>query len=430
MHALEKILAKASGQREVRPGDIVTVAVDVAGINDLYLQVLQSFREIGTPRVWDPSKVVFFLDHYAPAPTIKSAANQKEMREFAESQGIGGVFDVNTGVCHQVLMEAGLSRPGSVVVITDSHTTTHGALGAFGTGVGATDLAAILATGKTWMLVPEVLAFRIEGTLPHGVTAKDVILHIIGKLGADVATYKAVEYLGETVQAMPLSERMVLCNMAVEMGAKTAYIQPDTAVLEYVRSRAGEFEVFETDAGYRYAAEYIFDVGNLEPQVAIPHSIDNVVPVKAGGRKRIHQGLIGTCTGGRLEDIAVAASILAGKKVAPGTRLLIIPASTEVLMQAIDKGYIQTLLAAGATLSTPGCGPCLGTHLGVLAPGEACVTASSRNFPGRMGSTEAEVYVASPATVAASALAGYLCDPREWLSSTTFGEVKENGWDS
>jgi 3-isopropylmalate/(R)-2-methylmalate dehydratase large subunit len=417
VHALEKILAKASGQREVSPGEIITVAVDLAGINDLYPQVLHAFQEIGLPRVWDPAKVVFFLDHYAPAPTVKSATTHKQMREFAAAQGISQVFDINSGVCHQVLVEAGLSRPGKVVIITDSHSTTHGAVGAYGTGVGATDLAGILATGKTWMPVPEVLAFRIEGRMPPGVAAKDVILKIIGTWGPEVAAYKAAEYLGEAVCSMPLSERMALCNMAVEMGAETAYIEPDATVLKYIATRTGDYEVFQTDPGYRYAAEYALEISELEPQVALPHSIDNVVPITAAGRKRIHQGLIGTCTGGRVEDIAIAASILNGRRVASGTRLLIIPASTNVLLEAIAKGYIQALLAAGATLSTPGCGPCLGTHLGVIAPGEACVTSSSRNFPGRMGSAEGEVYVASPATVAASALTGYLEDPRAWMKT-------------
>jgi len=415
LHALEKILAKASGQTEVRAGDMITVQVDVAGINDIYLQVLHAFREIGFPKVWDPGKVAFFLDHYAPAPTIKAAANQKQMREFAERQGISRVFDINSGVCHQVLVESGLSRPGRLLVITDSHSTTHGAVGAYGTGVGATDLAGILATGKTWMPVPEIISFKIEGTMPAGVSAKDVILSIIGKWGTDIAVYKAVEYSGEAVKAMALSERMVLCNMAVEMGAETSYIEPDAKVLEYVSARTNDFEVFRTDEDYQYSAEYTIDISGMEPMVAMPHSIDNVFPVAVAGKKRINQGLIGTCTGGRLEDIAIAASILAGKRISAKTRLLVIPASTEVLMQAMAKGYIQTLLSSGATLSTPGCGPCLGTHLGVIASGEACITSSSRNFPGRMGSSDSEVYVASPATVAASVLAGHLEDPLKWL---------------
>jgi len=416
MHALEKILSKASGNKKVQAGDIVTLDVDVAGINDLYLQVLESFKEIGASKVWDPSKVVFFFDHYAPAPTIKSASNQKVMRDFAQSQGIRHVFDINSGVCHQVLAESGLSLPGKVIVITDSHSTTHGSLGAFGTGVGATDQAAILATGKTWMLVPEIIGIRIEGQLPMGVSAKDVILKIIGELGPGIAAYKGIEYFGETIKHISLSERMVLCNMSVELGAKTAYIQPNEEVIKYVESFNKDFEIFENDKDFRYSAEYTFNVENLQPQVALPHCIDNVSAVADIGDKiRINQAFIGSCTGGRLEDIAVTAKILKGKKVADGTRLIIIPASTKVLLEAINKGYIQSLLEAGATISTPGCGPCLGAHQGILASGETCITTSSRNFPGRMGSNEAEVFVASPATAAASALAGYLCDPREFL---------------
>ena len=415
MHALEKILAKASGNKKVEAGDIVTVDVDVAGINDLYLQVLYSFDDIGRPKVWDPSKVVFFFDHYAPAPTIKSAANQKVMRDFAAAQGIENVFDINMGICHQVLVESGMSKPGSVVVITDSHSTTHGALGALGTGVGATDLAAIMASGKTWMMVPEIMAIRIEGEIPKGVSSKDIILSVLGDLGPSAAGYKAIEYLGETVESMPLAERMVLCNMAVELGAKTSYISPSEEIVRYVESHGVDFEVLETDEDFKYSKEYIIDVSKLVPQVAMPHSIDNVGPVGVCASKRIDQAFIGTCTGGRLEDIAAATSILKGKKIASGTRLVVIPASTNILMQAMSKGYVQALLEAGATFSTPGCGPCLGAHQGVIAAGETCITTSSRNFPGRMGSTDAGVYVASPATVAASALTGRISDPREFI---------------
>ncbi len=415
MHALEKILAKASGNIKVQSGDFVTVNVDVAGINDLYLQVIKSFNDIGTLKVWDSSKVVFFFDHFAPAPTIRSAAIQKKMRDFAKEQGINNVFDINTGVCHQVLAEAGLSRPGSIIVITDSHSTTHGAFGAFGTGVGATDQAAIIASGKTWMMVPEVVSITIDGNLQKGVRAKDIILKIIGELGPNVATYKAVEYKGEIVEAMSLSERMVLCNMSVELGAKTSYIQPNDSVIDYVKSYTNDYEVYETDKDFEYAMEYVFNVTKLKPQVALPHSVDNVVPIEICEKKKIDQAFIGTCTGGRLEDIEIAASILLGKKIANNIRFVVIPSSTKIFMEAMEKGYIQTLVAAGATFSTPGCGPCLGAHQGILAPGETCVTTANRNFPGRMGSTEAEVYLASSATVAATALTGYLCDPTKFV---------------
>lgn len=416
MHALEKILAAHAGREEVAAGEIVTAKVDLAEVNDLYLQVIKSFHEMGGRRVKDPAGAAFVLDHYAPAPTIQSAANQKAMREFVRAQGIEHLFDINAGVCHQVLPEAGLVWPGMILVATDSHTTTHGAFGALGTGVGATDLATILLTGELWFRVPEVIRITIDGRLPAGVMAKDVILYIIGRLKQDVAVYKAVEYAGSTVADLSVAGRMVLCNMAVEMGAKTSYIQPDEKALAYVRARTTrEFIVPETDPGYRCSAEYHFDVAELVPQVAAPHSIDNVVPVTEVEGTAVDQVFIGTCTGGRLEDIEAAARILAGKRVNPRCRLVVTPASTEVLLAAERAGYLRALLAAGATFATPGCGPCLGAHAGILAPGEVCVSTSSRNFPGRMGSTEARIYSASPATAAAAALTGKLVDPRRYL---------------
>lgn len=416
MHALEKILSRASGKKEVRAGEIVNAKVDLAEVNDLYLQVISSFYEMGGTKVWDPEKVAFVLDHYAPAPSIKSAANQKKMREFVWEQGIPHLFDINAGVCHQVMPEAGLVWPGMLLVATDSHTTTHGAFGAFGTGVGATDLAAILISGELWFRVPEVIKIRLEGKLQPGTMAKDVVLHLISELGTDGAVYKAIEYTGSTVSALSMAERMVICNMAVEMGAKTSYIQPDEKTLAYIKKHSKQNPIiFDTDPAYQYSDCLFFDVSNLEPQVALPHSVDRSVPIGAAPAIKVDQCFIGTCTGGRVEDFAVAAKILAGKRIHPRTRLVVIPASRQVLLECINLGYIQALIEAGATISTPGCGPCLGAHEGVLAPGEVCVTASNRNFPGRMGSTEASIYLASPATVAATALAGALTDPRTVL---------------
>ncbi|KAF0194715.1 MAG: 3-isopropylmalate/(R)-2-methylmalate dehydratase large subunit [Bacillota bacterium] len=416
MHALEKILARAAGVPAVKAGEIVNAKVDLAEVNDLYLQVLKSFHEMGGTKVHDPNKVTFVLDHYAPAPTIQSAANQKAMREFVWDQGIPHLFDIDAGVCHQVMPEAGLVFPGMLLVATDSHTTTHGAFGAFGTGVGATDLACILLTGELWLRVPEVIKVELTGTLPHGVMAKDVVLHVLGKLKADAAAYKAVEYTGEVVKNLGMAERMVLCNMAVEMGAKTAYIAPDEVTRAYLEPRLGYYPVVPTtDSDYVYVAMHSFDVTDFEPQLAAPHSVDNLVGISEVAGIKVDQAFIGTCTGGRVEDIAVAAEILKGKKISQRTRLVIIPASREVFLTATKLGYVETLIEAGATFSTPGCGPCLGAHQGALAPGEVCVTASSRNFPGRMGSTQAEIYVASPAVCAASALEGKLADPRKYL---------------
>ncbi len=407
MHALEKILAKASGKQSVEAGEIINAKVDLAEVNDLYLQTIKSFYEMGGDKVYDPDKITFILDHYAPAPSIQSASNQKEMREFCYDQGIDLLFDVNQGVCHQVMVEHGLIWPGMLLVATDSHTTTHGAFGAFGTGVGATDLATIMLTGELWFKVPEVIKIEINGKLNPRVMAKDVILYIISKLGTDGAVYKAVEFTGETVKSMGIAERMVLCNMTVEMGAKTSYIEPDETTFKYVKERTGkDFDVEYTDDDYKYSEEYTFDVSNLEPQIAIPHSVDNGMNISQVKEVKVDQVFIGTCTGGRLEDIEAAVEAMDGRKVHSRTRLLIIPASKEVMEKAIEKGYVSTLMKAGATFSSPGCGPCLGTHQGLLAPKEVCATTSSRNFPGRMGSTEADIYLVSPATAGKIAVKG------------------------
>lgn len=409
MHALEKMLARASGKETVTEGEIILAEVDVAEVNDLYLQVVKSFYELGGTRVKHPRRVSFVFDHYSPAPTIKAAENQKSMREFCQKMGIPNVFDIGEGICHQVLAESGMALPGRIVVETDSHTTTLGSLGAFATGVGATDMAVILVTGKLWFRVPRVIKVILVGELRPWVMAKDAILHVIGDLKQDAAIYKAVEFSGEAVRNMPQDERMVLCNMAVEIGAKTAYIEPDDTTFEYLaRSGWKKEEIFTTDSNYEYEKVVEYDVSKITPRVALPGSVDNVsfVPEE---EILIDQVFLGTCTGGRLNDIRVAAEIVSGRKVASGTRFVVIPASRRVFQDAMKAGYIESLVDAGAVLSTPGCGPCLGAHEGILAPGERCVSTSSRNFPGRMGSTGAEIYLASPATAAATALKGRLC---------------------
>lgn len=418
MHALEKILATKAAKDKVKPGDIVTCKVDLAEVNDLYLQVIESFEEMGGKKVWDPEKIAFVFDHYSPAPTIKSADNHKIMREFVEKHGIKHLFDINAGVCHQVMPEAGLVYPGMLLVATDSHTTTHGAFGAFGTGVGATDLACILMSGKLWFRVPEIIKIKIEGSLKPGVLPKDVILYILGKLGTDAAVYKAIEFAGETVENMDMSGRMVLCNMAVEMGAKTSYIKPDKITLSYLESRGVEIkrlDIPETDPDYKYSKIHYFDISGISPQVAIPHSVDNVLPIEEVKEVKVDQVFIGSCTGGRVDDIKWAYDILKGKKINKKTRLVIIPASREVYLEALRQGYVEELIKAGATFSAPGCGPCLGAHQGVIAPGEVCVTATNRNFPGRMGSTRGKIYLTSPATAAACALTGKLVNPIDYM---------------
>lgn len=413
LHAIEKIMAKASGKNKVVTGEIINAKIDFAEVNDLYLQTIRSFYDIGGEKVWDNNRLAFVFDHYAPAPTIQSATNHQEMRKFIKDNALTHHFDINAGVCHQVMPENGLILPGTIVVATDSHTTTHGAFGAIGTGVGATDMATVMMTGELWLRVPEIIEIRIEGVPEQNVMPKDVILYILGELKADGAVYKAIEFKGNYIDQLTIAGRMVICNMAVEMGAKTAYIQPNDLVMEYVTKRGNcPFEVQYTDDDFSYNESYIFDISKLSPQIAVPHSVDNVKSIEEVGKIKVNQGFIGTCTGGRVEDIETAAKILKSCKLPRYVRLIIIPASNEVLQKCIEKGYIQDLIDSGATISTPGCGPCLGAHEGVLAPGEVCITASNRNFPGRMGSVKAEIYLASPATVAASVKNGYITDPR------------------
>ena len=419
MHAIEKIMAKNSGNAVVHTGEIVTAKIDFAEINDLYLQTVYSFYEMGGTKVWDNERCAFVFDHYAPTPDIKSAANHREMREFARKNNLRFHFDTNCGVCHQVMPEAGLIYPGMIVVATDSHTTTHGAFGAMGTGCGATDMATILMTGELWMRVPEIIEVRLEGEAPKGVYPKDVVLAVLGRIRADGAVYKGIDFTGSYVEQLGVAGRMVICNMAVEMGAKTAYMQPNQEVLDYVAARAvRHYEVQYTDPDFVYAETYVFDVSSLEPQLACPSSVENVHPltqVTAGERIFVDQGYIGSCTGGRTEDIAAAAGILKGRQIPKYTRLIVVPASREVMMECLEKGYLQDLINAGATVTTPGCGACLGAHEGILAPGEVCITSTNRNFPGRMGSTEAQMYLASPAAVAAAMVNGYIDDPRNYI---------------
>lgn len=416
MHAIEKLLARKAGRDTVSTGEIINCEVDLAGINDLYLQTVRSFFEMGGKKVYDPGRIIMFLDHYAPPSTIIQADNQKQFRAFCREQGIDLLMDVNQGVCHQILADKGLVHPGEIVVVTDSHTTTHGAFGAFGTGVGATDLAIIMLTGKLWFRVPEIIRIHLEGEIPKGVYAKDIILHVIGQLGADYGVYKAVEFTGPVLKQLSISERMALCNMSTEMGAKTSYIQPDEITLEYLQAKVTRpYEIYHTDPGYRYAAERSFDVAGLRPQLAAPFSVDNVYDLTRFSGRKVDQAYLGSCTGGRVPDLAVAAAILAGKKIHPHTRFIVVPASQGVFLEAMKLGYVQTLVEAGATFVTPGCACCLGTHEGMIAAGETCISSTNRNFPGRMGHTKGEIFLGSPAAVAAAALEGKIADPSQYL---------------
>lgn len=419
MHAIEKLLAKKAGLDSVKTGQIINCEIDLAGINDLYLQTVRSFFEMGATKVSHPDRIAMFLDHYAPASTITQVDNQRQFREFCEEQHIKKLMDIDQGVCHQVVADKGWSRPGRIIVITDSHTTTHGAFGAFGTGVGATDLAIILATGQLWFRVPEIIKINFEGTLPEGVYAKDIILHAIGQLKADFAVYKAVEFAGPVIDALSVSERMALCNMTTEMGVKTSYIQPDAVTKEFLASKGlvegQDYEVYTTDADFKYADEITFNVSDLTPQVAAPSSVDNVFDLKKYEGQTINQAYLGSCTGGRVEDLKVAAEIVKGKHIPRLVRFVIVPVSKGVFLEAMAKGYVQALVEAGATFVTPGCAACLGTHEGMISSGEYCITTTNRNFPGRMGSTDAHIFLASPATVAASAINGKITDPTPYL---------------
>jgi homoaconitate hydratase family protein len=412
----EKILAQKAGLEEVEPGQIVTVKPDKLLTHDNTAAIAKIFREIGVEKVARPETSVIVLDHVVPAATEGHATNHQRIREFVKEQGITNFYDVGEGICHQVLPEKGHALPGHLIVGSDSHTPTHGAFGAFAAGIGRTEAAAVMATGEIWLMVPKSFRIDLQGRLPKGVYAKDLILYIIGELGADGADYRAVEFTGPVIEDMTVASRMVLCNMVAEMGAKIGVVAPDDRTRKWLegRTEAGFREVFaDPDASYERVIEY--DVSALLPQVARPHTVDNVVPVTDVVGTKVDQTLIGTCTNGRLEDFQVAAEIIRGRKVAPTTRLLILPASREVLLAAIAEGIITDLVAAGAVVLNPGCGPCLGAHEGVMAPGEVTISTANRNFKGRMGCKEAEIYLASGATVAATALTGEIADPREFL---------------
>jgi len=414
MTMAEKILAKASGNNSIGAGEIIMANIDVAMTHDLTGPLsVESFEKIGVPKVWDPEKIVIVFDHQVPADSLDAANNHILMRKFVEDQKIKNFYDVREGVCHQVLPEKGHVVPGEVIVGTDSHTCTHGALGAFATGIGSTDMAMVFATGKLWFKVPETIKFDITGKLGDNVFAKDVVLDIIGKIGADGATYKACEFGGETTRNMSISDRMVLCNMAIEMGGKTGLVEPDQKTFKYLEGRtAKSYNVMKTDDDAESLETIHIDVNELEPQIACPHNVDNVKPVSEVEGTHIDQVFLGSCTNGRISDLRMAAKILKGKEVARGVRMLVIPASREVYTKAMDEGLLKTFVESGALVCNPCCGPCLGGHVGLVGPGEVSLSTSNRNFKGRQGSSEAEVYLSSAAVAAASAITGKITDPR------------------
>ena len=411
----EKVLGQKAGKR-VRAGEVITVSPDYYLSHDNASAVIGEFKKLGVKTVKAPNKIVIILDHIVPAAAEKYAQNHKTIREFAAAQGLGKFFDIQHGVCHQVFTENGLALPGKLIVGSDSHTTSYGALGAFAAGIGRSEAASIWATDEIWLRVPETLKVVFSGKLPAGVSAKDVVLFIIGREGADGADYKAVEFTGPAAAHFSIASRFTMANMAAEMGAKNGYFPPDDETLRWLAARTKEkITPVVSDSEAQYSKVLEFDLAGFVPQVACPHTVDNVKPVTEVEGRPFHQALIGTCTNGRLEDLEAAAKILKGKKVHPRVRVLVLPASREVYLEAMNKGLLAQLSEAGCVLLNPGCGPCLGAHLGILAAGEVCLSTANRNFKGRMGARDSEIYLASPATVAASVLEGKITDPRKFL---------------
>ncbi len=410
----EKALARAAGVPDARAGDILDVTPDLMLSHDNSAAISQIFRETGAARVLYPERIAITLDHAVPAPTTRHAQNHAEIREWVRQQGIAHLFEVGRGICHQVIAEEGLILPGETILGADSHTTHAGWLGAFGAGVGRTEMAALWATGQLWMRVPEAIRITLSGRLARGVTAKDIALHILAALGTAAALYRSVEFAGDGLAGLSLDERPVLPNMMAEAGAKNAYLPPDDAVFAYLEPRrTRDYTPLYPDPDAEYAADYRFDLDTLAPQVALPERPDHVRPVTDVIGQPVQQAFIGTCTNGRLDDLRAAAEILRGQRVR--CRLIVIPASAEVMLAAAREGVLDILIGAGAAIGTPGCGPCMGNHMGIPAPGEVTISTGSRNFRGRMGTPDAPVYLASPYVVAASAIRGTITDPREVL---------------
>lgn len=410
----EKALARAAQLDNVSAGDIIDIQPDIMFSHDNTAAIRRIFLQIGALGIKYPERVIFTLDHAVPAPTTQHAQNHAEIRAWAKEQGVLRQFEVGRGICHQVISEEAMILPGETILGSDSHTPHFGWLGAFGAGIGRTEMAALWATGELWVQVPEAMQITLTGKLSKGVTAKDIALKIIGDRGADGGLYRSVEFFGDAISHLSLDERSVLPNMMAEFGAKNAYLPPDQAIFDYLESkRTRDYTPLYPDPDAIYVDSYTLDVSTLEPQIACPHMPDNVVDLSAVAGTPVQQAFIGTCTNGKLEDIATAAQVLNGQKVA--CRLIVIPASAEVLLAATRAGYIETLIEAGATINTPGCGPCMGNHMGIPAPNETTLSTGNRNFRGRMGTRDADIYLASAGVVAASAITGSITDPRGFL---------------
>lgn len=425
MTVVEKILARASGLPKVKAGDVVEPKVDLAMSHENAALVINQFHEVyegtGLPaRPWDPSRIAIIFDHRVPAESPKTASNQKKIRAFVEQHAIGRFHDIRGdtgGICHQILPERGYVRPGFVVVGTDSHTTSHGALGAFSFGIGATEMASVWALGVAVNVeVPGTIKVVVQGDFPPHVGPKDLILHLIGLLTAHGANFRVIEFHGDTIRKMSISGRLVICNMSVEAGATSGIVPADSETIRYLREEAGvtdPLDLVVPDADAVYERVVTIDVSKLEPQIACPHTVDNVKAIGAVEGVKVQQVVIGSCTNGRLDDLAAAADAVRGKKVAKGTRMLVFPASGKIWLEALAKGYIGDLMAAGAVVMNAGCGPCLGVHEGALGDGEVALSTTNRNFKGRMGNPNSEVYLCSPAVAAASAVTGVITDPRK-----------------
>jgi 3-isopropylmalate/(R)-2-methylmalate dehydratase large subunit len=415
LNLAEKILASHSGRKEVNPGEFLNVKVDIILANDITAPIaIKQFKKFGLKGVFDPLKVVFVPDHFTPNKDIASAEQAKVVRDFAREQGIIYFETGQMGIEHVLLHEQGLVLPGDVIIGADSHTCTYGALGAFATGMGSTDIASAMATGDIWMKVPSTIKVVVNGKARKWVGGKDLILYLIGQIGVDGAIYSALEFSGEAIDNLSMDGRFTMANMAIEAGAKAGLFQADERTIEYITQRARRnYAVYEADRNAKYVDVQEYDISSIEPQVAVPHLPSNVKQVSQLSDVNVDQVVIGSCTNGRLEDLKIAAKILRGKKIAKGVRCIVIPGSQQVYLDALINGYIQIFIESGCVVSTPTCGPCLGGHMGVLAAGERAIATTNRNFIGRMGSPKSEVYLSNPAVAAASALAGYIVGPKE-----------------
>ena len=412
MNISEKILAKASGRTEVSPGDTINADIDVAMSHDgTSPPTIKVFEKLAD-KVWNPEKIVLVFDHNVPANTMGSAEFQQVVRDFAKKQNITNIYKQGEGICHQVLPQEGHIKPSTVIVGADSHTCTYGAFGAFSTGLGATDLAMVYATGKTWFNVPESIKINVNGTLSEYVYSKDLILNIIKKLGSYGGTYKSLEFHGETIDNLSVDARMTMTNMVIECGAKNGIMIPNKSTMEYLAKRGiTDYTITTPDKNAEYEKILDFEVDDLRPQVACPHNVDNVEDVEKVEGTTINQAVLGSCTNGRYEDLLQAAEVLKGHKVHEDVQLLIFPASRKIYQEAIESGIIQTFLESNAIICNPGCGPCLGAHMGVMTDDMTCISTTNRNFLGRMGSAKSYVYLSNPAVVAASAINGEITDP-------------------